>query len=438
VPIVDRSDSQLTLRDISDNPAVDNPADAQPSKDRILVGDCVELMGTLPEGSVDMVFADPPYNLQLRNELLRPENTSHVDAVDDDWDKFADFAAYDAFTRAWLTAARRVLKPNGSLWVKDLGYWLLNDVVWIKTNPMPNFRGKRFTNAHETLIWAARDQKGRPTFNYDSMKAMNEDLQMRSDWLLPLCTGPERLKDADGNKVHATQKPEALLHRCILAASKPGDTILDPFFGTGTTGAVARRLGRHFVGLEREPGYADAARARIAQVRPLPRQFVLPLAGKRAEPRVPFGTLIEAGLLEAGAVLTDARGRVQASVCADGSLLASDAAGGHRAGRRGLQRLDLLAFRAGRHSPADRRAAREGAGGYVGWQSASGVLAGNTVAPCKRCRPRAHAGGAAEVAHRIDEPWPLIQSICRRLRGPAISAAATDRGSDMRARHRPG
>ncbi|WP_395713441.1 site-specific DNA-methyltransferase [Reyranella sp.] len=301
-------------------------------------------MDALPEGSVDMVFADPPYNLQLRNELLRPENTSHVDAVDDDWDKFADFATYDAFTRAWLTAARRVLKPNGTLWVigsyhnifrigtalQDLGYWLLNDVVWIKTNPMPNFRGKRFTNAHETLIWAAREQKGRPTFNYDSLKAMNEDLQMRSDWLLPLCTGPERLTDAEGRKLHPTQKPEALLHRCILAASNPGDTILDPFFGTGTTGAVARRLGRHYIGLERERTYVDGARARIARVRPLARQFVLPLAGKRTEPRVPFGTLIEAGLLEAGAVLTDARGRVQASVCADGSLLASAEAGGHR------------------------------------------------------------------------------------------------------------
>jgi len=341
---VDRSDNQLTLQAISGEPSVDNSSGAKPEKDRILVGDCVELMNDLPEGSVDMVFADPPYNLQLRNELLRPENTSHVDAVDDDWDKFADFAAYDTFTRAWLAAARRVLKPNGTLWVigsyhnifrigtalQDLGYWLLNDVVWLKTNPMPNFRGKRFTNAHETLIWAARDQKSRATFNYDSLKAMNEDLQMRSDWLLPLCTGPERLTDVEGRKLHPTQKPEALLHRCILAASNPGDTILDPFFGTGTTGAMARRLGRHFIGLERERGYADAARARIARVRPLPRQFVLPLAGKRAEPRVAFGTLVESGLLEAGAVLTDARGRVQASVCADGSLLASDAAGGHR------------------------------------------------------------------------------------------------------------
>ena len=241
--------------------------------DRVLVGDCIELMQRLPEASVDMVFADPPYNLQLGGELLRPDN-SRVDAVDDDWDKFADFARYDSFTRAWLAAARRVLKPEGTLWVigsyhnifrigtalQDLGFWMLNDIVWRKSNPMPNFKGKRFTNAHETLIWAARDQRAkRYTFNYDSMKELNEGLQMRSDWLLPLCTGGERLKGEDGKKAHPTQKPEALLFRCIMAASNPGDVILDPFFGTGTTGAVARRLGRRFIGLERDPGYAAIA-----------------------------------------------------------------------------------------------------------------------------------------------------------------------------------
>jgi len=223
--------------------------------DHVLVGDCIDLMRSLPEASVDMVFADPPYNLQLGGELLRPDN-SRVDAVDDDWDKFADFALYDSFTRAWLAAARRALKPEGTLWVigsyhnifrigtalQDLGFWLLNDIVWRKSNPMPNFKGKRFTNAHETLIWAARDQRAkRYTFNYDSMKELNEGLQMRSDWMLPLCTGAERLKDEDGKKAHPTQKPESLLFRCIMAASNPGDTILDPFFGTGTTGAVARR-----------------------------------------------------------------------------------------------------------------------------------------------------------------------------------------------------
>ncbi len=242
--------------------------------DRVLVGDCIELMKSLPEGSIDMVFADPPYNLQLGGELLRPDN-SKVDAVDDEWDKFTDFARYDKFTRAWLAAARRLLKPEGTLWVigsyhnifrigtalQDQGYWILNDIVWRKSNPMPNFKGKRFTNAHETLIWAARDRHARRyTFNYDSMKALNEGVQMRSDWLLPLCTGGERLKAEDGKKAHPTQKPEALLFRCLMAASNPGDTILDPFFGTGTTGAVAKRLGRHYVGLERDRTYAALAR----------------------------------------------------------------------------------------------------------------------------------------------------------------------------------
>src|ERR1700739_3163999 len=249
---------------------------------RIIVGDCVAEMSRLSPGSVDLVFADPPYNLQLKGDLKRPDE-SHVDAVNDDWDKFSSFAAYDDFTRAWLLACRRVMKPSATLWVigsyhnifrvgaimQDLGFWLLNDIVWRKSNPMPNFKGKRFTNAHETLIWAARDQRPkRYTFNYDSMKELNEGLQMRSDWLLPLCTGAERLKGEDGKKAHPTQKPESLLFRCLMAASNPGDTILDPFFGTGTTGAVARRLGRRFIGLERDEEYAAAARARIAQGAP--------------------------------------------------------------------------------------------------------------------------------------------------------------------------
>ena len=311
---------------------------------RVLVGDCVEVMKGLPEASVDMVFADPPYNLQLGGELLRPDN-SRVDAVDDDWDKFADFSGYDAFTRAWLKAARRALRPEGTLWVigsyhniyrigtalQDEGYWLLNDIVWRKANPMPNFKGKRFTNAHETLIWAARDRRGkRYTFNYDSMKELNEGIQMRSDWLLPLCTGAERLKGEDGRKAHPTQKPEALLFRCIMAASNPGDTILDPFFGSGTTGAVARRLGRHFIGIEREPAYADLARKRIAEVSPLAAEDVTPKPSKRAEPRVPFGVLIEAGLLEPGTVLSDLSGRHHARVRADGTLSSSNALGEHR------------------------------------------------------------------------------------------------------------
>src|SRR5258705_106448 len=314
------------------------------SMNRIISGDCIETMQSLPEASVDMVFAGPPYNLQLEGELHRPNN-SRVDGVEEAWDRFDDFASYDRFSEAWLSAARRILKPEGTLWVigsyhnifrigtalQDLGFWLLNDIVWRKSNPMPNFKGKRFTNAHETLIWAARDQHTkRYTFNYDSMKELNEGIQMRSDWLLPLCTGGERLKGEDGKKAHPTQKPEALLFRCIMAASNPGDTILDPFFGTGTTGAVARRLGRRFIGLERDPDYAAIARKRIAEVQPLAAEDVLPMPSKRSEPRIPFGVLIEAGLLQPGTLLSDLSGRLHARVRADGTLSAANALGEHR------------------------------------------------------------------------------------------------------------
>ena len=323
--------------------------------DRVLVGDCVELMQRLPEASVDMIFADPPYNLQLGGELLRPDN-SKVDAVDDDWDKFANFARYDSFTRAWLGAARRVLKPEGSLWVigsyhnifrigtalQDLGFWILNDIVWRKSNPMPNFKGKRFTNAHETLIWAASGPRKRYTFNYDSMKELNEGIQMRSDWLLPLCTGSERLKGEDGKKAHPTQKPEALLFRCLMAASNPGDVILDPFFGTGTTGAVARRLGRRFIGLERDPDYAAIARKRIAEVEPLAGEDVSPKPSKRAEPRIPFGVLIEAGLLQPGTVLSDLSGRLHARVRADGTLSACTKVACAAANERTAIRISMM------------------------------------------------------------------------------------------------
>ncbi len=242
---------------------------------RIIVGDCIEVLNRLPEASIDLVFADPPYNLQLNNELFRPDN-SRVDGVDEDWDKFASFEAYDAFTRDWLGACRRVLKPSGSLWVigsyhnifrvgaalQDLGFWVLNDVIWRKTNPMPNFRGRRFTNAHETLVWASMGQKARYTFNYDAMKALNDELQMRSDWLFPICSGAERLRQDCGRKTHPTQKPEALLHRVILASSHVGDVVLDPFLGSGTTAVVAKRLGRAFIGIERDSAYAEAAEGR--------------------------------------------------------------------------------------------------------------------------------------------------------------------------------
>jgi modification methylase len=314
--------------------------------DRLMVGDCVQLMARLPAASVDLVFADPPYNLQLSGELLRP-NHSRVDGVEEDWDRFADFATYDKFTADWLMQARRVLKPDGTLWVigsyhnifrvgaklQDLGFWILNDIVWRKTNPMPNFRGKRFTNAHETLIWAARAEKARYTFNYQAMKALNEDLQMRSDWLIPICGGPERLREEDGAKVHPTQKPEALLHRVILAASKPGQVVLDPFAGTGTTCAVAKRLGRRFVGIERDPGYAAWARERIAATEAGSADAVAQTASKREEPRIPFGWLIEHGLVKAGDRLFGPGRRHVAKVRADGSLVAADATGSiHRIG----------------------------------------------------------------------------------------------------------
>ena len=322
--------------------------DLEPLLDQVLVGDCLAELRRLPSRSVDLVFADPPYNLQLAGDLTRPDQ-SRVDGVSDDWDKFDSFAAYDAFSRAWLAECRRVLKDDGAIWVigsyhnifrigtalQDLGFWLLNDVIWLKTNPMPNFRGRRFTNAHETLIWAARSAKSRHTFNYQAMKAFNDDVQMRSDWLLPICTGAERLKDEAGKKLHPTQKPESLLHRVILASSKPGDVILDPFFGTGTTGAVARRLGRRFIGIERDPAYAEAALRRIAAIRPLPRQALQVSEGKRALPRVPFGALLEAGLIKIGETLHDPTGRIAAKVRADGSLISGDATGSiHKLGAR--------------------------------------------------------------------------------------------------------
>lgn len=313
---------------------------------KILLGDCIEELARLPDASVDMVFADPPYNLQLDGDLLRPNNTV-VDGVHQDWDKFNSFAAYDAFSRAWLAECQRVLKPNGAIWVigsyhnifrvgaalQDLGFWLQNDVIWRKTNPMPNFRGKRFTNAHETLIWAGRDQSARVTFNYESMKASNDDLQMRSDWLFPICAGPERLKNGEGRKAHPTQKPEALLHRIILACSNPGDLILDPFFGTGTTGAVAKRLGRKWIGIERDEDYAAAAEKRIEKVKPIPADALGTLPSKRAEPRVPFGTIVELGILKPGARLFDESRRFRAEVRPDGTLALADRQGSiHRLG----------------------------------------------------------------------------------------------------------
>ncbi len=308
---------------------------------KILIGDCIEQLSKLPDQSVDLIFADPPYNLQLEGDLLRPNNNSRVDGVHHEWDKFNSFETYDSFCKAWLKECRRILKPNGTIWVigsyhnifrvgatlQDLGYWILNDVVWRKTNPMPNFRGRRFTNAHETMIWASREEKSKYCFNYEAMKALNEDLQMRSDWLLPICAGAERLKGENGKKAHPTQKPESLLHRVILASSNPDDIVLDPFFGTGTTGAVAKRLGRKWIGIERDENYAEHAQNRIDRITPLDTESLSVSKSKRAAPRVPFGTIVELGILEAGVELFDARGKVCAQVRADGTLAHGEAQG---------------------------------------------------------------------------------------------------------------
>ena len=307
--------------------------------DIILQGDCIDIMRSLPEKSVDLIFADPPYNLQLGEGLRRPDD-SLVDGVVEEWDRFESFAAYDRFTRSWMNEARRLLKDDGALWVigsyhnifrvgsiiQDLGFWILNDIVWCKTNPMPNFRGKRFTNAHETLIWCAKSEASRYTFNYEAMKTFNDDLQMRSDWSLPICIGSERMKRIDSRtgkngKLHPTQKPESLLYRIILATSQPGDVILDPFFGTGTSGAVAKALGRHYIGIERESVYIEAARRRLSGISPANDVSSIALPSRRTARRIPFGSLLEARLLDPGDFLWDGpKRRWQAVVNADGTL----------------------------------------------------------------------------------------------------------------------
>lgn len=299
---------------------------------KILSGDCIEAMRSLPDKTVDCIFADPPYNLQLGGDLSRPDG-SQVDAVTDEWDRFDSFQAYDEFTRQWLTEARRILKPDGALWVigsyhniyrvgailQDLGFWILNDIIWRKTNPMPNFKGTRFTNAHETLLWASMGEKAKYHFNYRAMKTLNDELQMRSDWVMPICSGSERLKEA-GSKVHPTQKPEALLYRVLLATTEKGDVVLDPFFGTGTTGAVAKRLGRNWIGCERESIYREAAIKRISKELPLDESSIQTMQSKRAGPRVAFGALVENGYIKPGSKIFDKKRRWLATVRADGSI----------------------------------------------------------------------------------------------------------------------
>ena len=318
------------------------PALGELPLDTLLQGDCIEMMRALPPASIDAIFADPPYNLQLGGDLSRPNNT-RVDGVDDDWDRFADFASYDAFTRDWLGAAQALLKPTGSLWVigsyhnifrigtalQDLGYWLLNDVIWLKTNPMPNFRGRRFTNAHETLIWAAPNRDARYAFNYDAMKALNDDLQMRSDWEIPICAGRERLKGPKGKKAHPTQKPEALLFRVLTAVTQPGQVVLDPFSGSGTTAAVAKRLGRRFIGIERDADYLAVARDRL-HATPAGDSSALDLPAKRKQKRIPFGALLERGLLQPGDTLTCKKRRHSAQIQGDGTVIADSLFGRYR------------------------------------------------------------------------------------------------------------
>ena len=355
--------------------------------DEIIVGDCIAALAALPPESVDLVFADPPYNLQLERALSRPDQ-SLVDAVDDDWDKFASFAEYDRFTKDWLAGVKRVMKKNATLFVigsyhnifrvgtalQDEGFWILNDIVWRKANPMPNFRGRRFTNAHETLIWASRGAEAKAyTFNYEALKAGNDDCQVRSDWFFPICTGAERLKDEAGRKTHPTQKPEALIARILLSATRPGDVVLDPFFGSGTTGAVAKRLRRSFIGLEREEGYAAAARARIDAIVPLPEALLKETPSKRTEPRIAFSSVIEAGLIAPGEILRDEKGRHSVIVRADGTLALGDIVGSihrigalaqglpacngwtfwHRAGPAGLEPIDAARIRYRALAPRD-------------------------------------------------------------------------------------
>lgn len=312
----------------------------------IIQGNCIDGMNALPAESVDLIFADPPYNLQLGGDLSRPDNSA-VNGVTEDWDQFDTMDAYDLFTHDWMQAARRILKPNGSLWVigsyhnifrvgcvlQDQQFWIQNDVIWRKSNPMPNFRGTRFTNAHETMIWATKSEDSRPTFNYDAMKMMNDGVQMRSDWTLPICTGRERLKKSDGVKAHPTQKPESLLHRVIVATSNPGDVVVDPFFGTGTTGAVAKKLGRDFIGFEQEEEYIIHAQRRIDKINPGQGAAVAVTKSKRSQPRVPFGTLIERGLINPGTMLYSGNGKHVAQVRPDGSLAVDDMQGSiHKVG----------------------------------------------------------------------------------------------------------
>ncbi len=301
-------------------------------RNKIINGDSLEELKKIPKETFDLIFADPPYNLQLKNELTRPDR-SKVSAVNDKWDQFENFKKYDDFTFSWLTECKRALKKDGAIWVigsyhnifrvgraiQDLGFWILNDVIWNKKNPMPNFRGTRFTNAHETLIWASKSEKSKYTFNYQSLKCLNDDLQMRSNWELPICNGSERLKN-NGKKVHSTQKPEALLHRILLATSNKNDLVLDPFLGSGTTAAVAKKLGRAYYGIEKEKNYFKAAEQRLNKAKPIEDDYLDTLQNGRSKPRIPFGSLVELGIIKPGTTIFDNKKKISAKIMADGSI----------------------------------------------------------------------------------------------------------------------
>ena len=299
---------------------------------KIILGDCLKELKKIPNKTFDLVFADPPYNLQIGKKLTRPDSTK-VNGVNDKWDQFNSFKHYDEFCKSWLTECKRILKDDGSIWVigsyhnifrigyhlQNLGYWLLNDVIWKKNNPMPNFRGTRFTNAHETLIWASKNKKSKYTFNYQSLKCLNDDLQMRSDWTLPICNGKERLKK-NGKKIHSTQKPEALLHRIILATTNKGDTIFDPFLGTGTTAVVSKKLGRNYYGIEKDKNYFISAKERIDKTKKIADNFLDTIENNKSKPRIPFGSLVELGIIKPGTSLFDPKKRINVKIMADGSI----------------------------------------------------------------------------------------------------------------------
>jgi len=301
-------------------------------KNKIINGDSIKELKKIPNETFDLIFADPPYNLQLKNKLTRPDR-SKVSAVNDKWDQFESFKKYDEFTLAWLKECKRILKKNGAIWVigsyhnifrlgtaiQDLGFWILNDVIWNKNNPMPNFRGTRFTNAHETLIWASKNKKSKYTFNYQSLKCLNDDLQMRSDWTLPICNGSERVKK-NGKKVHSTQKPESLLLRILLASTNKNDFVFDPFLGTGTTAVVAKKLGRNYFGIEREKKYFNTAKQRLEKTIKIEDHYLDTIKNNKSKPRIPFGSLVELGIVKPGMSIFDHKKKVNAKIMADGSI----------------------------------------------------------------------------------------------------------------------